>query len=713
MRIHILLCILFSGLLPLKTCQADNLEIPRISDILVSEGNFTQAEKHYLEILSLNLKEDLASHNPILQKTALNEFEILRGHNKPEFNLLARIDRTETFFGYLELAKKLISPTDNIKKLRKNQAIIREIVKNKELFEQLDKMVKAFRTVEPLFAMLWNFEKDDGTKNRYKKCKLDVFRECTFNYLISERALGLLPKKLREKIIPQSVLDEYDKKPLFLEPLPYVFLQQQLIFMLTSLAYSEHIPSLIKNTIDNWNAGMPITRMFRTFFQRLGEVPEDGPDNRSFLKKCRTFAMNTLSPLMTIFSLSALAQTLKELYNSIWQTHDDYIKIGTFLNRTLDETDNMLQDNTLLQKTFSQLREIHKITKNTTTIKDLHKLLELLKTKTFTNGTPSVFFSRKGRMLAAYTLFESIRDSFIPLFSTIGKLDAYLSLAKLYKERSANARYCFARYRKQTGFPKLVIKDFWNPFVDQEKVVTNSLEPESGGKSRCYIFTGPNAGGKSTAMKAIGINILMAQTCGIVPAKHLEFTPFSYIDSHVTSVDDIAAQKSRYVSEATRVKDIINNLKTNKFSYLEIDEPFDSTNSESGSSIVRAIGRFIAYHTPNCICIIASHLADVTNLEKDTNNIFTNYKVTVEKQTITDEDGNEKTKIHYPYKLEPGIADQSIAIEILDELGFDQEIVEDSQWFYEEKTGIRTFKSGTEPLHSPLSPEQPHQPLSP
>ena len=60
----------------------------------------------------------------------------------------------------------------------------------------------------------------------------------------------------------------------------------------------------------------------------------------------------------------------------------------------------------------------------------------------------------------------------------------------------------------------------------------------------------------------------------------------------------------------------------------------------------------------------------LTDLAQDTNDLFKNQKV-----SIIREDG----RITYPYKLEPGITDQAIALDLLEQEGFDSEILEAAQ----------------------------------
>lgn len=81
---------------------------------------------------------------------------------------------------------------------------------------------------------------------------------------------------------------------------------------------------------------------------------------------------------------------------------------------------------------------------------------------------------------------------------------------------------------------------------------------------------------------------------------------------------------------------------------------------------------------PNIICLLATHFRLLTELEQETNT-FANYKVSVTHKL----DG----KIGYPYKLERGISNQYVAIDILKEEGFDSHILQEAQEIVRKHTG--------------------------
>ena len=173
----------------------------------------------------------------------------------------------------------------------------------------------------------------------------------------------------------------------------------------------------------------------------------------------------------------------------------------------------------------------------------------------------------------------------------MGELDAYLSLAKLYRSSTKQSPFCFAKFRN-SAVPSVRLEGYWNPFLNPSKVVTNSISLGTLQQPGSVILTGPNAGGKSTSMKSVALAILMAQAFGIACAETMELTSFAYLGTHLSKTDDISKEQSSYMCEAMHMKDIIENLKAlpkGSAGCVFMDELFNTTNPDEASAIGRSI----------------------------------------------------------------------------------------------------------------------------
>jgi len=180
------------------------------------------------------------------------------------------------------------------------------------------------------------------------------------------------------------------------------------------------------------------------------------------------------------------------------------------------------------------------------------------------------------------------------------------------------------------------------------------------------VITGPNAGGKSTFIKSITINVLLSQTLGITAASEFRITPFSLINTYL-NIPDVKGKESLFEAEMHRAREHLlklADLPKDQYSFLIMDEIFSSTNPEEGISGGYAICEMLGKYA-NSISIITTHFTKLTDLEKTSN--FSCYKIPINRDNNGD--------IEYTYKLEPGVSDQFIALELLGKKGFDKDIV--------------------------------------
>ena len=180
------------------------------------------------------------------------------------------------------------------------------------------------------------------------------------------------------------------------------------------------------------------------------------------------------------------------------------------------------------------------------------------------------------------------------------------------------------------------------------------------------IITGPNMGGKSTFIKSLILSILFSQTLGISFSKEITFTPFDYIQTYL-NIPDCKRKESLFEAEMNRAYKYINYLNekdNNQFSFIIIDEIFSSTNPREGLSGAYAIADKLGDYKNN-ISIITTHYSELALLEKYGK--YKNYKIPIERDI--------SNNIIYPYKIKRGISQQYIALELLQNKGFDNDII--------------------------------------
>jgi DNA mismatch repair ATPase MutS len=263
----------------------------------------------------------------------------------------------------------------------------------------------------------------------------------------------------------------------------------------------------------------------------------------------------------------------------------------------------------------------------------------------------NIFFLLEARAFYA-TVQELARviDRVRRIYIVIGELDALLSAASyrdslpLYSEPQFGGKGIL-----------LGIKDARQPLLD--KPVPASIKIDKN----VVIITGSNMGGKSTFLRNIGCNVLLAQTVCTAIAVYYKGSFFRIISS-ISRTDDLIEGKSFYYAEAERILNAIRNLDDKTATLCLIDELLSGTNSTERLHASEAIIRYLCKQ--NTLAIIATHdleLADRLNGSCDFYHFTDN----------VDENG-----LKFDYLLKPGIAKTKNAVALLKYMGYPKEITQ-------------------------------------
>ena len=161
--------------------------------------------------------------------------------------------------------------------------------------------------------------------------------------------------------------------------------------------------------------------------------------------------------------------------------------------------------------------------------------------------------------------------------------------------------------------------------------------------SHYYIVTGANMAGKSTFLRSIGVNYILAM-CGMpVFARQLRVSTFSLFSSMRTS-DDLAHGISYFNAELLRLKHLIAACRENSHTLIILDEILKGTNSADKLSGSRMFLEYISQLPVTGI--IATHDLELSKMSDEHPSRFHNYCFEIE---LTD-------NVTYSYKITPGVA---------------------------------------------------------
>lgn len=237
------------------------------------------------------------------------------------------------------------------------------------------------------------------------------------------------------------------------------------------------------------------------------------------------------------------------------------------------------------------------------------------------------------------------------IFASLAEMDVYNAIAtKILEAQTTDRKFCFAQ-TIASNKPQVSSIGFWNVLVPH--AVINSMD-----LSKHVILTGPNAGGKTTSIRANLQNIVLAQTYGIAAAQEFVYTPFDVILSYLNISDDLINGYSLFASEIKRAKDlleIIRALTPGQKLFFALDELFTGTAAEQGETcayeFIKKTSGF-----DQILFVYATHFNKLKELGNQ-NIGLTNYKVDAPIK-------NDTGKLVYPFTLSLGASNVNIALDM-------------------------------------------------
>lgn len=302
---------------------------------------------------------------------------------------------------------------------------------------------------------------------------------------------------------------------------------------------------------------------------------------------------------------------------------------------------------------------------------ELSHLLSLLNSSTF-KGNASVF-SLSGRILAAYKELTETHTQLTEGLRAIGELDMYIALARLIAKQTQNpVRFCFVTFENKK-IPHISIKEGWHAYLDAKNAVTNSIE--IGNKNaRVMVISGPNTGGKSTLVKMIVWNSLLAHTFGIAAAQECTMTHHQ-IKTNLAQSNGVAQGLSGFDGQTKRILELIAQVQStpaNEPILLVADEMCSAADGgKNGPALEYATTKFFGNHT-NCMMLIATHTPILFDFANTMPNIYKNIHV---KAYV-----NDNGIIERPFKIFDGANNhQGVALNLAAQRGFPEQIIQDAQ----------------------------------
>jgi DNA mismatch repair ATPase MutS len=236
----------------------------------------------------------------------------------------------------------------------------------------------------------------------------------------------------------------------------------------------------------------------------------------------------------------------------------------------------------------------------------------------------------------------------------IGEIEALCSLATFAFE---HPDYAWPELEAATEPPRLCATALGHPLLPAATRVSNDLALDQ--THRLLVVTGSNMSGKSTLLRTVGVNVVLAQAGGPVCATALRLTPLA-VGASMRAEDSLEQGVSRFFAEIKRLHDILSLTAQERPVLFLLDEILNGTNSiDRRDGAAAVVGRLLER---GAIGLLTTHdlaLADLADAPA------------THGANIHFQDTLEGDRLVFDYRIRPGVVTRRNALDLMRLVGID------------------------------------------
>lgn len=236
--------------------------------------------------------------------------------------------------------------------------------------------------------------------------------------------------------------------------------------------------------------------------------------------------------------------------------------------------------------------------------------------------------------------------------NAIAEMEALLSLASYSFEHPADPFPVFA-----DGPASFDAEELGHPLVPAQLCVRNKVS--ICGQTRVLLVSGSNMSGKSTLLRAVGMNVVLAMAGAPVRARRLQLTPLQ-VGASIHVNDSLQEGSSRFFAEITRLRQILDFAGAEPPLIFLLDELLQGTNSKDRR--IGAEGIVNALVKRGAIGLVSTHDLALTDIGGSVDSHLHN---------VHFQDELKNGQMIFDYKLRDGVVTKSNGLELMRSIGLD------------------------------------------
>ena len=241
------------------------------------------------------------------------------------------------------------------------------------------------------------------------------------------------------------------------------------------------------------------------------------------------------------------------------------------------------------------------------------------------------------------------RENVVALYEGLGYLDAAISIASI---RYGNVKYATPNFYDRVKISRF--RRLYHPLL--QSPVANDLLVNAKG----ILITGSNMSGKSTFIRTVGVNVILAQTIHTCFAEEY-VAPFLVVKASMGAADSLTESKSHYLAEVENVRVLVDSVQSGRQCLFLLDELFRGTNTLERVAAAKAVLEYL--NRGDNIVMVATHDIELADL------LGHYYECHHFREIITHQ------QMDFDYRIQPGTSSTRNAIAILDLLRYPKPVI--------------------------------------
>jgi DNA mismatch repair ATPase MutS len=236
--------------------------------------------------------------------------------------------------------------------------------------------------------------------------------------------------------------------------------------------------------------------------------------------------------------------------------------------------------------------------------------------------------------------------------NTLGEIEALLSLASYSFEHPSDPFPAFCE-----GAPSFDAEELGHPLIPAKACMRNNVRMTD--ETRVLLVSGSNMSGKSTLLRAVGMNVVLAMAGAPVRARSLRLAPL-HVGASIRTNDSLREGSSRFYAEITRLRQILDLAGGCPPLLFLLDELLQGTNSKDRRIGAEGIVRALVQR--GAIGLVSTHDLALTDIGEAIEGHLRN---------VHFQDDLENGRMSFDYKLRDGVVTKTNGLALMRSIGLD------------------------------------------